>query len=99
MKHLFSKFLVAFLLTSAVVLSWSEYFFILKLVSSWLTQENNPLNQNIRNTKAADFQSLSTFFSCLLTIFQKTIVPKSHFHVTNTVKISNSKQIVNGTIR
>ena len=27
MKHLFSKFLVAFLLTSAVVLSWSEYFF------------------------------------------------------------------------
>ena len=27
MKQLFSKFLVAFLLTSAVVLSWSEYFF------------------------------------------------------------------------
>ena len=27
MKYLFSKFLVAFLLTSAVVLSWSEYFF------------------------------------------------------------------------
>ena len=26
MKQLFSKFLVAFLLTSAVVLSWSEYF-------------------------------------------------------------------------
>ena len=28
MKQLFSKFLVAFLLTSAVVLSWSEYFFL-----------------------------------------------------------------------
>ena len=29
MKQLFSKFLVAFLLTSAVVLSWSEYFYLL----------------------------------------------------------------------
>ena len=28
MKQLISKFLVAFLLTSAVVLSWSEYFFV-----------------------------------------------------------------------
>ena len=28
MKQLFSKLLVAFLLTSAVVLSWSEYFFL-----------------------------------------------------------------------
>ena len=28
MKQLFSKFLVAFLLTSAVVLSWSEYFLL-----------------------------------------------------------------------
>ena len=27
MKHQFSKFLVTFLLTSGVVLSWSEYFF------------------------------------------------------------------------
>ena len=27
MKHLFSNFLVTFLLTSAIVLSWSEYFF------------------------------------------------------------------------
>ena len=33
MKQLFSKLLVAFLLTSAVVLSWSEYFsFLEKLV-------------------------------------------------------------------
>ena len=31
MKQLFSKFLLAFLLTSAVVLSWSEYFLILNL--------------------------------------------------------------------
>ena len=31
MKQLFFKFLVAFLITSAVVLSWSEYFFILTL--------------------------------------------------------------------
>ena len=30
MKHLFSRFLVAFFITSAVVLSWSEYFFLLK---------------------------------------------------------------------
>ena len=30
MKQLFSKFLVAFLLTSAVVLSWSEYFFLIE---------------------------------------------------------------------
>ena len=29
MKQLFSKFLVAFPITSAVVLSWSEYFFFL----------------------------------------------------------------------
>ena len=29
MKQLFSKFLVAFLLTSAVVLSWSEYFLVM----------------------------------------------------------------------
>ena len=28
MRQLFSKFLVAFLLTSAVVLSWSEYFLV-----------------------------------------------------------------------
>ena len=28
MKQLFFKFLVAFLITSAVVLSWSEYFFL-----------------------------------------------------------------------
>ena len=27
MKHLFSKFLVSFFITSAVVLSWSEYFY------------------------------------------------------------------------
>ena len=33
MKHLFSKFLVAFLLTSAVVLSWSEYFLFLEVIS------------------------------------------------------------------
>ena len=31
MKWLFSKFLVVFLLTSAVVLSWSEYFFLIFL--------------------------------------------------------------------
>ena len=32
MRQLFSKFVVAFLLTSAVVLSWSEYFFNLNLI-------------------------------------------------------------------
>ena len=41
MKQLFSKFLVAFLLTSAVVLSWSEYFFFsilsLQKAAEWLS--------------------------------------------------------------
>ena len=31
MKHLVAVFLVAFLITSAVVLSWSEYFFTKEL--------------------------------------------------------------------
>ena len=34
MKQLFSKLLVAFLLTSAVVLSWSEYFLV--IASIWI---------------------------------------------------------------
>ena len=32
MKQLFFKFLVAFLITSAVVLSWSEYFYFTELI-------------------------------------------------------------------
>ena len=40
MKHLFSKFLVAFFLTSAVVLSWSEYFFIKQLWNYISDQQN-----------------------------------------------------------
>ena len=40
MKQLFSKFLVAFLLTSAVVLSWSEYFFQVECSFSITNQEN-----------------------------------------------------------
>ena len=39
MKHLFSKFLVAFFITSAVVLSWSEYF-------SKSFFESGPLNED-----------------------------------------------------
>ena len=33
MKHLFAMFIVTFLLTSAVVLSWSEYFLLLTKVA------------------------------------------------------------------
>ena len=35
MKQLFSKFLLAFLLTSAVVLSWSEYFLKMSIIPNY----------------------------------------------------------------
>ena len=41
MKQLFSKFLVAFLLTSAVVLSWSEYFFITNVAIEFKYEKNH----------------------------------------------------------
>ena len=49
MKQLFSKFLVSFLLTSAVVLSWSEYFLSLKMKNAKINLPN--LNANLTKEK------------------------------------------------
>ena len=63
MKHLFSKFLVAFFLTSAVVLSWSEYFFILYKMAS-LKLNVFSLFQLIMDNTQVQNEDMNTNFTC-----------------------------------
>ena len=63
MKQLFSKFLVAFLLTSAVVLSWYEYFSITTLLS-----QCSPISQlslcDTKIVKQVDYESKCRVKTC-----------------------------------
>ena len=53
MKQLFSKFLVTFLLTSAVVLSWSEYFYRKVITKVWNFRSKNMHTHTFFRKKAS----------------------------------------------
>ena len=59
MKQLFSKFLVAFLLTSAVVLSWSEYFYF----EAFVTRDFSYMNVIQEKMRMRCSTFLGTIFS------------------------------------
>ena len=90
MKQLISKFLVAFLFTSAVVLSWSEYFFFPGHSHMWSVP-----NAFLVNISISDF--LMTIFNCIFNyiymrdrnwVFSKTYCAFNNFIAICTVAAS-----------
>ena len=71
MKHLFFKFLVAFFITSAVVLSWSEYFFLCDADNggSGISLSKTGVGEESRVARRNDLRYHNYFQSFIIALF------------------------------